>query len=194
MWMRVWITAAIFLFAAGVAGLTLSDSPEEVRYEPLRVKTTSFPTPASIVPTLDDDTERLKTRTGEFSRIAQEQADARAAAEEAARIAAEEAHQREHERQAAQAAAVPSGSVWDRLAECESHGQWNYGPHSGWGSGIYHGGLQFHPNTWNAYGGQQYAPYAYQATREQQIAVAERVLAAQGWGAWPACSRKLGLR
>lgn len=93
-------------------------------------------------------------------------------------------------------AAAPSTpyGVWDRLAQCESHGEWNYGPHSNWGSKIYHGGLQFHPRTWTAYKLSGYPTYAYQATREQQIEVGKRVLAAQGWGAWPACSRELGLR
>jgi LysM repeat protein len=79
-------------------------------------------------------------------------------------------------------------SVWDRLAQCESRGNWS--THVG----TFDGGLQFHPKTWRAYGGTQYAPSADQATRTQQIAVAERVLAGQGWRAWPACSRKLGLR
>lgn len=83
---------------------------------------------------------------------------------------------------------------WDVLAECESHGEWDYNEHSGWGSGIYDGGLQFDPNTWLTFGGSEFAPTADQATREQQIAIAERVLAAQGWRAWPACSRKLGWR
>lgn len=87
-----------------------------------------------------------------------------------------------------------TASVWDRLAKCESHGEWDYGPHSGWGSGIYHGGLQFHPNTWANYRPADYPDKAYQASREQQISVAERVLEEQGWQAWPACSRKLGLR
>lgn len=90
--------------------------------------------------------------------------------------------------------ATPAGSVWDRLAACESNGEWDYGPHSGWGSGIYEGGVQFHPTTWDAYKPAGYPDAAYQASREQQIAVAERVLAAQGWGAWPDCSRRLGLR
>lgn len=83
---------------------------------------------------------------------------------------------------------------WDTLAECESHGEWDYGPHSGWGSGIYHGGLQFHPETWSAYRDAGMPSVAYEASREQQIAVAERVLAEQGWGAWPACTRELGWR
>lgn len=83
----------------------------------------------------------------------------------------------------------PEPGVWDSLAQCESNGDWSADTGNG-----YHGGLQFHPQTWSAYGGQQYAAYAHQATREQQIAVAERVLASQGWGAWPACARRLGLR
>ena len=58
----------------------------------------------------------------------------------------------------------------------------------------YQGGLQFSPSTWAGYGGTEYAATADQATREQQIAVAERVQAAQGWGAWPACTARLGIR
>jgi hypothetical protein len=88
----------------------------------------------------------------------------------------------------------PTTSVWDTLAECESHGEWDYGPHSGWGNGLFEGGLQFEPSTWDAYKDPGMPEAAYQATREQQIVVAERVLAEQGWEAWPACSLKLGLR
>ena len=88
----------------------------------------------------------------------------------------------------APAAAAAPDSDWDRLAQCESGGNWSINTGNG-----YHGGLQFSPSTWAAYGGTQYAPYAYQATREQQIAVAEKTLAGQGWGAWPACSARLGL-
>ncbi|PMC63339.1 resuscitation-promoting factor [Corynebacterium xerosis] len=84
--------------------------------------------------------------------------------------------------------AVANGSVWDALAQCESGGDW----HIDTGNG-YSGGLQFHPQTWTAHGGGQYAPTAGQASREQQIAVAEKVQASQGWGAWPACSASLGL-
>ncbi|GAA1474538.1 DUF3235 domain-containing protein [Corynebacterium felinum] len=85
------------------------------------------------------------------------------------------------------ASAAPD-SDWDRLAQCESGGNWAINTGNG-----YHGGLQFAPSTWRGFGGGEFAPYAYQASREQQIAVAERVLARQGWNAWPACSRKLGL-
>ncbi|QPK79753.1 DUF3235 domain-containing protein [Corynebacterium lizhenjunii] len=88
---------------------------------------------------------------------------------------------------APQASAAPD-SDWDRLAQCESGGNWAINTGNG-----YHGGLQFSASTWRAYGGGQYAPTANLATREQQIAVAERTLAAQGWGAWPACSARLGL-
>ncbi|NLV79087.1 MAG: DUF3235 domain-containing protein [Rhodococcus sp.] len=85
------------------------------------------------------------------------------------------------------ATAAPD-SDWDRLAQCESGGNWAINTGNG-----YQGGLQFSPSTWNAYGGQEYAATANQASREQQIVVAERVLEGQGWGAWPSCSSSLGL-
>ena len=87
------------------------------------------------------------------------------------------------------APAVAGDGVWDKLAACESGGNWSINTGNG-----YQGGLQFHPQTWAGHGGGEYAPSASQATREQQIAVAQRVQASQGWGAWPACSRKVGLR
>ena len=80
-------------------------------------------------------------------------------------------------------------SVWDALAGCEAGGDWS----ANTGNGFF-GGLQFHPGTWLAHGGGVFAPSAHLATREEQIAIAERVLATQGWGAWPACSLSLGLR
>ncbi|GAB2654609.1 resuscitation-promoting factor Rpf1 domain-containing protein [Nocardia goodfellowii] len=89
---------------------------------------------------------------------------------------------------AGNASAAPD-SDWDRLAQCEAGGNWGINTGNG-----FHGGLQFSPSTWNAHGGKEYAPTAYQASREQQIAVAEKVLASQGWGAWPSCSSSLGLR
>ncbi len=84
---------------------------------------------------------------------------------------------------------VNDGSVWDRLAQCESGGNWSINTGNG-----YYGGLQFNAGTWRAYGGDAYAPFAHQATREQQIAIAKKVQANQGWGAWPACTAKLGIR
>jgi hypothetical protein len=72
------------------------------------------------------------------------------------------------------------------VAECESGGNWSIDTGNG-----YYGGLQFSASTWLAYGGGSYAPRADLASREQQIAVAERVLAAQGARAWPVCGRDL---
>ncbi|WP_063125309.1 transglycosylase family protein [Nocardia fusca] len=85
------------------------------------------------------------------------------------------------------ASAAPD-SDWDRLAQCEAGGNWAINTGNG-----YHGGLQFSQSTWQANGGGEYAPTANQASREEQIAVAENVLASQGWGAWPSCSSSLGL-
>ncbi|HZI97914.1 MAG TPA: ubiquitin-like domain-containing protein [Actinomycetales bacterium] len=84
------------------------------------------------------------------------------------------------------APAVANGGVWDRLAECESGGNWSINTGNG-----YYGGLQFSLSTWRAYGG---SGMPHENSRAQQIAVAERVQDAQGWGAWPSCSSKLGLR
>ncbi|MCR5913849.1 DUF348 domain-containing protein [Corynebacterium sp. zg254] len=89
----------------------------------------------------------------------------------------------------AAAPSVANGSVWDAIAQCESGGNWAINTGNG-----YQGGLQFSPSTWAGFGGTEYAPAAHMATREQQIAVAERVRASQGWGAWPSCTSKLGLR
>ncbi|SDL77072.1 LysM domain-containing protein [Arthrobacter sp. ov407] len=86
-------------------------------------------------------------------------------------------------------AAVPTtapASTWDSLAQCESGGNWGINTGNG-----YSGGLQFSASTWAAHGG---TGSAATASREQQIAVAERVQASQGWSAWPACAAKLGLR
>ncbi|MGY1753318.1 LysM peptidoglycan-binding domain-containing protein [Blastococcus sp. SYSU D01042] len=85
-------------------------------------------------------------------------------------------------------ASAADGATWDRLAHCESTGNWAINTGNG-----YYGGLQFSQSTWQAFGGTAYAPRADLATREQQIATAEKTLAQQGWGAWPACSAKLGL-
>jgi resuscitation-promoting factor RpfB len=81
---------------------------------------------------------------------------------------------------------TPSGSVWDKLAQCESGGNWSINTGNG-----YYGGLQFSLSTWRAYGG---SGMPHQASREQQIAIAKKLQADAGWGSWPACSSKLGLR
>ncbi len=86
---------------------------------------------------------------------------------------------------AAQAAAATDGE-WDQVARCESGGNWGINTGNG-----YHGGVQFSASTWASHGGGQYAPSAELATKDQQIAVAERVLATQGRGAWPVCGGPL---
>jgi hypothetical protein len=83
-------------------------------------------------------------------------------------------------------ASAASDAEWDQVARCESGGNWAINTGNG-----YQGGLQFTPGTWIASGGGQYAPAAQLATKEQQIAVAERVLAHQGRGAWPVCGGPL---
>ncbi|WP_406864452.1 transglycosylase family protein [Streptomyces sp. HUAS MG47] len=81
-----------------------------------------------------------------------------------------------------------SVDVWEKVAACESSNNWRINTGNG-----YFGGLQFSQSTWEAYGGTRYAPRADLATRDQQIAVAEKVLEGQGPGAWPACSVRAGL-
>ncbi|MFJ9443498.1 transglycosylase family protein [Kitasatospora sp. NPDC101235] len=88
----------------------------------------------------------------------------------------------------ATSASAATASTWDAVAQCESGGNWSISTGNG-----FHGGLQFTPSTWAAYGGTAYASQANKATRAQQIAVAEKVLASQGPGAWPVCSQKAGL-
>ena len=80
-----------------------------------------------------------------------------------------------------------NGGVWDTIAQCESGGNWSTNTGNG-----YSGGLQFALGTWAKYG--DGSASAAGASKEAQIAAAEKVLAAQGWGAWPSCSAKAGLR
>ncbi|WP_314224268.1 LysM peptidoglycan-binding domain-containing protein [Streptomyces zaehneri] len=84
------------------------------------------------------------------------------------------------------ATAADSG-VWDRIAQCESGGNWSINTGNG-----YYGGLQFSAGTWRAYGGTAYASTADKASKAQQISVATKVQNAQGWGAWPTCSARAG--
>jgi hypothetical protein len=86
------------------------------------------------------------------------------------------------------APAQAAGSVWDDVAACESGGNWSINTGNG-----FHGGLQFTPSTWNAFGGSHFASRANLASKAAQIATAQRVLAVQGPGAWPVCSRRAGL-
>ncbi len=88
---------------------------------------------------------------------------------------------------------VRGADVWDALARCESSGRWDAVRVVN-ADLSYHGGLQFDPRTWNAFRPEGFPDFASQATRDQQVRVARDVLEVQGWGAWPACSKRLGLR
>lgn len=87
-----------------------------------------------------------------------------------------------------QADAAYDPSVWDRVAACESSGNWSINTGNG-----YYGGLQFSLSTWKYFGGTEYAAYPHKASKAQQIAIARRTLAGQGPGAWPVCSVRAGL-
>ncbi|MFJ9868278.1 transglycosylase family protein [Streptomyces sp. NPDC101165] len=87
---------------------------------------------------------------------------------------------------AAGSASAATASEWDAVAQCESGGNWSINTGNG-----YYGGVQFSASTWAAYGGTAYAARADLATKQQQITVAEKVLAAQGKGAWPVCGTGL---
>lgn len=82
--------------------------------------------------------------------------------------------------------ASAGGDVWDKIAQCESGGNWSINTGNG-----YYGGLQFTLQSWRGVGG---SGYPHQASKAEQISRAEMLRARQGWGAWPACTRKLGLR
>jgi hypothetical protein len=128
-----------------------------------------------------------------------EAAIAQAVGEHAAEVEKQQAEQAAAAARAAIRASAPSvanhdpgtGSRWDRLAQCECGGNWGCNTGNGFG-----GGLQFmHQrsySTWLSFGGGEFAPHPWEASREQQIIVAEKVLASSGWGAWPGCSRKFG--
>ncbi|TKV58585.1 transglycosylase [Nakamurella flava] len=83
-------------------------------------------------------------------------------------------------------ASAATTDTWDAVAQCESSGNWSINTGNG-----YYGGLQFAQSTWEEYGGTAYAARADLATKEQQIAIAERTLAGQGWAAW-ACADDVG--
>ncbi len=83
-------------------------------------------------------------------------------------------------------AGAATDGEWDKVASCESGGNWAINTGNG-----YQGGLQFSPGTWASHGGSEFAPSAHMATKDEQIAVAERVLGSQGRGAWPVCGRGL---
>ncbi|NML50204.1 Resuscitation-promoting factor RpfA [Streptomyces sp. R302] len=88
----------------------------------------------------------------------------------------------------APSASAASVATWDKVAQCESGGNWSINTGNG-----YYGGLQFAKSTWDGFGGGAYASYPHQASKKEQILIAEKVLAVQGPGAWPTCGAAAGL-
>jgi hypothetical protein len=86
------------------------------------------------------------------------------------------------------AAHAATSSEWNAVARCESGGNWAINTGNG-----YYGGLQFSSSTWDGFGGTAYAPRADEASPSEQMAIADKVVASQGWGAWPVCSRVAGV-
>ena len=161
-------------------------------------KTEDFDAPANFVddPELEEGTEEVREEGTPGSRTVTRKIVKVNGKEESNEIIKEDVHTEpvaaviaRGTKPKSTAPAVAEGSVWDALAQCEATGNWSINTGNG-----FSGGLQFTPSTWAAFGGTEYAPQAWQASREQQIAVAQKVQAAQGWGAWPACTSKLGLR
>lgn len=79
--------------------------------------------------------------------------------------------------------------TWERLAQCESGGNWSINTGNG-----YYGGIQISKQTWDGHGGREFAAYAHQTVKWNQMTVGQRILDNQGWGAWPYCSREIGMR
>jgi hypothetical protein len=178
------IAFTVFGEPRGVAGAVSSGSsatnaaaaaPDQAVVEAAIASIASF---AAVV-----EQQRLEAAAAFFAGLAQQEAE-RAAADRAAAAATTSGGNTGRA-----APATADGSVWDRLAQCESSGNWAINTGNG-----FTGGLQFLRSTWLGMGGGEYAPDAYLATREQQIDIATRVLASQGWGAWPGCSSMMGLR
>jgi len=144
------------------------------------------------------DIERIEIRERRARAKAKAEAQAKREAAAAAKAAAEAQRQAEAEAAAraqaqqqqsvaqSQTQSTSSGSVWDRLAQCESGGNWSINTGNG-----YYGGLQFNLGTWQSVGG---SGYPHQASREEQIHRAEILRDRNGgYGAWPSCSAQLGL-
>ncbi|MET0980091.1 MAG: transglycosylase family protein [Candidatus Saccharimonadales bacterium] len=135
-----------------------------------------FPGDEIRIPAKD---EKLTTRPMPADAVVEPAVPAPVAAESVAPASARSAPR-------AAAPAVAGGSVWDQLAGCEAGGNWAINTGNG-----YYGGLQFTISSWQAVGG---SGLPSDASREEQIQRGEMLLAKQGWGAWPACTAKLGLR
>jgi LysM repeat protein len=126
--------------------------------------------------------EKLKTRPVPTNQQIAKPTQSQATKEAAPQVSSASTH-------SSPAVYASGSSIWDKIAACESGGNWAINT----GNGFY-GGLQFTQSTWAAYGGTAYAARADLASRSAQIAVAQKVQASQGWGAWPVCSYQAGAR
>jgi hypothetical protein len=169
-----------------VAGFAAAGSAEQAEASArwLSASITSTQAAKAEQARLAAEEEAARQAAAAQAELARREAEAKAQ-EQAARQASRDAA-REAEARPQVAPPVDSGSVWDALAGCESGGNWAINTGNG-----YYGGLQFSLSSWQAVGG---VGYPHEASRETQIAMGERLRASGGWGHWPACSRKLGLR
>ncbi|WP_460432908.1 transglycosylase family protein [Arthrobacter tumbae] len=174
---------------AGVAGertrvfaVTVIDG-KEIKRENVSDKVNREPVEQIVaIGTREEEPESEPEPKEDKAEVEEEAPEVEAAAEAAAPVEIETpAHAPE--------AVVSGGAAWDALAECESGGNWSINTGNG-----YYGGLQFSQSSWIGAGGGKYAPLPHQASRAEQIATAEVLKQNGGWGHWPSCSAKLGLR
>jgi len=204
---RYWFAAATLSFAVAAGGVTTlygaptagssgsGDDSVTERYRPTLASGRPSPEEAHAAVAYvqavkaDEDARFLAAAAAAAAAKAEEEAAAARAA--AARRAAAAAAPSEPKQSSEGSTANYSDGDWGKwtpILACESGGNWAYN------DGTYYGGLNFARGTWTSYGGGAYASTADQATPSQQIEIAEKVLIGQGWGAWPACSRKAGYR
>lgn len=174
---RVGIVVALGLFVLAVAVVPTIDRASGELIPPLNVTREAADPSAGVDAvvawhTAEDEGVRAYLEAVRDARIAQDAADDARAKDAAAR--------------ANRGTRRTTGDVWAALAACESGGRWHL-------DARYDGGLQFDPPTWTAYKADDDPAFAWQASPDRQVAVAQRVLAAAGWGQWPRCARRLGL-
>jgi len=166
---------------------------------PAQAAVTAAPTPTTATATATEDPAPSTEPTDEEKAAAEKAAAEKAAKQKAAKQKAAKikaakikaAKEKARKKALAKKRAKQRAQlrVWNRLAHCESTSRWFINTGNG-----YYGGLQISPSTWRAYGGQRFAGLPHRANKAEQIIVGKRIKAGQGWGAWPSCSRRLGLR
>jgi hypothetical protein len=180
----VLVTTATFIVGAAPAMAATKEQETVRRAERVEARTgtrTEIGQPATVVVNRVEQSMRA-SMSGAASTVAVLDAQRRAVEAEQLRVAIAHAA----EVQAAQAAKAARDAVWDRIAVCETGGNWSMRGSS------YSGGVGFANSTWNAFGGQEFASNAGLATREQQIIVAERVYDYGGYSGW-GCAYTIGL-